>query len=89
MKRTCVLALLLTLAGGLPTYAQQPMYSEDQVDRNELKAALQLLINSGVITFPPNTCPVIDSSLLRELRDQGLLKPGTFTTTSVCIDAAK
>jgi hypothetical protein len=89
VKKIVVLTMLLAFANGSAVFAQGQTQLSEEYNREELKAALLLLINAGVITFPENSCPIVDRDLLKNLRDSGVLKPGTLKASSVCIEADK
>lgn len=77
---------------------QAAIASEEQVDRQglgggiytreELKAALMILLKSGALTLPDteNQYPKVDSQLLKELRAEGLIQNSRPELAVVCTD---
>lgn len=51
-----------------------------------VKKALMVLIQEGAITLPEGQCPVIEPSLLEELRLNGTVKPSDgVDPDSICV----
>ncbi len=90
MNKTIMTCLLVLLGNSSAAFAYNRMnLNQAPYSREELKAALTILLDAGVITIPENSCPIVNTDLLEELRDLGVLKPGVFRTSSICIDGGK
>ena len=91
MKYGFIIAVCLALGGSFEAMAQQTgeRGQYEAQNREQAKAALRLLITSGVIKVKPNGRVAIDSDFIQDLRDEGLLSSGTFEVCSICIEKTK
>lgn len=82
-----LLIVWLSLAQAAVASEQREQVAEyNGYDREELKAALAVLIDAGALALSDPRCPQVDMKLLQELRKDGIIKNSRPATSSICVD---
>lgn len=86
MKLLTISWLFWTPVAGASEQPPQNIVEYNGYSREDVKASLAVLIDSGTLSWPSNQCVKMDESLLKELRDEGLLKKDSPELSTICVD---
>ena len=92
MKKAILALVVLVMAWSGKSMAEgDDGTSPPTADRAQLKAALLLLITAGVmnVSNDNNSCNILESDILAELRADGVLLKSLPINSSVCVEGGK
>ena len=96
MNLTKTSALVLLLLVGPNTWSQEvesdtvPVTIDTRLyDKEIIKRAMRILIESRALTFDPAKGARFNRSLIEELRREGVIEPSAMKEGTICIDAGK
>jgi len=91
VKKLMTIPLLVLSVNGSVCFAQNPTPESQvtQVNREDMKAAIQKLIAAGALKVDENGNAQIEPSLVDEMRAQGLIGRADMSKASICADGEK
>ena len=85
--KQAIIALILTLVLASQMSKADPVKAANLTDeqRRQIAWAIMLLVDTGAMAQDQNKCTKFDPDIIKDLFNQGLLKPGDSRITSICI----